>query len=266
MLARAQVTAEKLRKAMEEAVEPPPPVVPEYILKHPEIPVLQDYRVIPTDWWDHWPSVPLPNKVKSIVNVKKLRRRGQEANVDPALLEKVCDRLDHGASLGARGAGRLPAIGPNHKNFFEMGSKSIDTMVGWLKSDPPLMAGPMDFKELNNGDFRGNPLQSALKPNQGARVCVDQSWPHPKPSEKVDIFGTVPVSVNDSINKDLFKTKMISTQDVLVRLLWCSPDDLIAKIDLAEAYKHCPVRRRDWPLNAVTIADKVFCELSATFG
>ena len=86
-----------------------------------------------------------------------------EANVDPALLTKVCNRLEQGADIGARGAGRLPLIGDNHKGFYTMGAKSMDSIAGWLKSDPPLMAGPMDFAELNNGNFRGNPLQSTPK-------------------------------------------------------------------------------------------------------
>ena len=95
---------------------------------------------------------------------------------------------------------------------------------------------------------------------------MDQSWPHQRPGEKVDLHGDTPISVNSSIDVSLFPSQMIDTRDVLHRLLQCSPEDLIVKIDWADAYKHCPVRIEDLPLNAVTIGEKVFVELSCTFG
>lgn len=193
----ASALIERLLQAAEGAA---PPVIPDpepWVPKNPEIMVLDDYRSIPPSFWDNWPRVELPTKVSPIINHERFRERCLAAGVDPALVVKVADRIRDGAALGARGAGRLPARGPNLNGFYDLGPRSIDTMVSWLKASPPLMAGPLDPEELNNGLFRGNPLQSTEKPNRSARVCVDQSWPHTK-GNKID--GSVPISVNQSID------------------------------------------------------------------
>lgn len=59
---------------------------------------------------------------------------------------------------------------------------------------------------------------------------------------------------------------MIATKQVLHRLLFCDTASKMVKIDLADAYKHCPVQISDLMLNAVMVAQKVFAELSCTFG
>ena len=279
-VAAAAALMEKLQLAVETAE---PPVIPEpepWVCKNPEIMVLEDYRSIPDNFWDAWPRVPLPTSVSPIINAKRFRRRCLEAGVDQALVEKVVDRIQNGAALGARGAGRLPARGQNLSGFYEMGPRSVDTMVSWLKASPALMAGPLEPEELNNGMFRANPLQSTEKPNRSARVCVDQSWPHTK-GNPVD--GNVPISVNESIDIARYpvitvmsalslliivstQVRMISTKDVLYRLLFCDTCSRIVKIDLADAYKHCPVKISDLHLNAVMLGGKVFTELSCTFG
>ena len=163
MIAKAAALMRKLSEAMETAEEPPPPEQPTFKKKCPEIPTLECYRQIPEHYWSHWPRVEVPTVIKPIVNVASFYQRCIEAGVDRPLLDKVTDRLEHGAEIGARGAGRAPAIGKNHNGFYAMGPKSMDCIAAWLKASPPLMAGPLRFHEFNNGEFRGNPLQATPK-------------------------------------------------------------------------------------------------------
>ena len=228
----------KLQEAHEAAKPPPKIAIAPFKKRFPHLPRLMDYRDIPESYWDLWPKVEIPKKVEGYINHSVLRSRCLEAGLNPAQVHLVCDRLVNGADIGARGKGRTPLEGKNHSKFYEYGERSMDTVYKWISSKPPLICGPLTEAELNGKGVRVNPLQTALKPNGDARVCVDQSWPR---KEKKDQSrpGKVkkvpdelrPLSVNESIDIKDFPTLMISLKDVLLRLLHCLPTYLVSKID-----------------------------------
>ena len=217
----------------------------------------------PEEWWSFWPVVPLPTSISGYVDHTVFGEKCRAAGVNPALVSMVCERLENGAPIGARGAGRVACEGPNHAAFYEYGERSVDTLVRWLKADPPLICGPLTAEQVEGLTVRVNPLQTALKPNGDARVCVDQS--HPRVGNP-RIFGTEPVSVNASIDIRQYPCSMITARNVLWRLLHCGPDFRITKVDWTDAYKHCPVRLEDMGLNCTKLGSRYFLESSCTFG
>ena len=157
--------------AMREVVRPIIPPPPPFTKKFPAIQTLPDYSIpeYPQEWWDQWPSRPLPTKANSILNCEAFEAECTKAGVDCFLVEKVVTGLKEGARLGARGQGRTPARGENLRNFLELGERCMDTLATWLHEDPPFMAGPFNPDDPNGGDFRASPLQAQLKPNNCAR-------------------------------------------------------------------------------------------------
>ncbi len=74
-----------------------------------------------------------------------------------------------------------------------------------------------------------------LKPNGAGRIIVDMSHPHLK--GKLDVYGTVPLSCNASIEKKNFPAEMSSTRDIVEILLRHGPGASFCKQDWADAYK-----------------------------
>ena len=183
------------------------------------------------------------------------------------MVDVVCDRLRDGADLGARGSGTIKFVGPNHKGFYEHGERAMDTIMKWVRSSPPLICGPLTEEQMFGGDVRINPLQGALKPNGDCRVCVDQSFPRAA-STTDPYLDPAPISVNASIDTRWtnMPTFMITTTQVLERLIDCLPSFLLTKVDWADAYKHCPVCLKDIRLNCVKIGSRYFAESACTFG
>ena len=171
MRAKATYWVHRYDAALREVTRPVLPPLPPFQKKHPDITTLPDYSVseYPEEWWALWPYRELPSAAHSILDCDAFESRCLAAGVDQFLVDKVVTRLRHGARLGAKGQGRTAARGENLKNFFTLGERSIDTLVSWLRTDPPFMAGPFLPTDLRGGDFRANPLQSTLKPNNCAR-------------------------------------------------------------------------------------------------
>ena len=92
----------------------------------------------------------------------------------------------------------------------------------------PLSVLPSDFVCSPLGAFRRNRAKKV-------RVIHDLSWP---PGH----------SLNDGISKDEYKVKYISIQFAIDIIKKYGKGTLLAKLDLADAYKQIRVRKDDWPL------------------
>ena len=64
---------------------------------------------------------------------------------------------------------------------------------------------------------------------------MDLSWPHLKDP---DVFGHVPISINDGIDSELFPTSMTSINAVLELVNKAGPSGYLVKQDWSDAYKH----------------------------
>ena len=80
-----------------------------------------------------------------------------------------------------------------------------------------------------------SPMGIQLKPNGAGRIIVDMSHPHLK--GKPEVFGSIPLSCNASIEKKDYPAEMSSTRDIVEILLHHGPGVSFCKQDWADAYK-----------------------------
>ena len=108
----------------------PPPLVTfraEY-----NLPILDDYRGdFPASYWAKWGKNSFASMMpgKSWVSSEALRDLASRAEFPHTdMLERVCNRMDNGAELGARGRARLPTSHPNSKDVFQFGDRVSDSL------------------------------------------------------------------------------------------------------------------------------------------
>ena len=71
---------------------------------------------------------------------------------------------------------------------------------------------------------------------------MDLSWPH---LQNPDLNGTVPISVNSSVNKKDFPVSMVGLLDILRLIDNTWGPVFCAKLDWEDAYKHVHVHPDD---------------------
>jgi len=250
-------------KSAAQSLERPPTIVPKpFLRKCPEVPLRQDYRgTFEPDFWANWGYSPLEMQPKSWINHGNLLRLAEVLGFwDMEWVRKVCQDLKEGYDIGVRGAARLPSHGENHQSVYEYGSRVADTLCSWVRQG--LVAGPLDREELP-ANIKVSPMSCALKPNGSARVCVNMSWPH---LVAPDLEGSVPCSQNAGVDIEQYPTKMVTSRDLLMRIVSVGPSVYMAKIDWADAYKHLHIRPEDLCLQVISFGGKYFVEKALTFG
>ena len=137
----------------------------------------------------------------------------------------------HGVDIGYRGprAFRLHDNWPSaYRNWKEV-QASIQKDI-----DLGIKAGPFSQPPFTN--FVGSPMGAYKKKHSSKfRVIHDLSWP---PGG----------SVNDYIDADDYHVNYMSVDDVVEKIRVLGTSCKLAKLDLADAFKHIPVRVEDWEL------------------
>ena len=232
--------------------------------KHDEIPILDNYEgTLSEDYWSCWTkrsfesitpgkSWVCPDKLEVLANTLGLRNRGR--------LDRVLDRLRNGATLGCKGAARLPTKMPNGPSVAECGVRLADSLQDWIKDG--IAWGPLLPEEMPWRDYTVNPMQVRLKPNGKARIIINMSSPYPKEKDSQE----TPASVNSGIDKSEFPTSMSSTESFLCSLMRAGCPAQMSKLDWVSAYKHQHVHPEDLKLQVFEFWGRLFGELMLVFG
>ena len=107
-------------------------------------------------------------------------------------------------------------------------------------------------------------FQVDIKENGKARICLDLSSPHRAPGENKQPGR--PCSVNDGIDKQKYRCRCASLQDICSLVHSLGFPAVCAKSDWTSAYKHLPVRPDDLCLQVLQWGGRYFVELMLTFG
>jgi hypothetical protein len=102
--------------------------------KFPNIPRLADYKKLaPANFWAEFP-VNLVCPGKPSLKIKKLKQWVQALGVsDVNRFNRVCNYILEGASIGCRGAARLPSKSTNAASAYEFGPQVTDAIAEWVK-------------------------------------------------------------------------------------------------------------------------------------
>ena len=168
---------------------------------------------------------------KPSLNVEALER-GLASHPDKFFVSKIIYDAINGVSIGYDG----PRKFREHDNW-PSAYKYKDAVTASIEKDVSMgrKAGPFDHPPFTN--FVGSPMGAFQKKKRSDkyRIIHDLSWP---PGH----------SVNDFIPAEDFHLQYISVDTVTDHIKRCGPGTLLAKLDLADAFKHIMVRKEDWEL------------------
>ena len=156
---------------------------------------------------------------------------GLQSHPDRDFANRIVHQCSYGVDLGYTG----PRVSHIHQNWpsaythHEAVQASIDKDVSLGTKVGPFSSPPFPTQ------FVGSPMGAFSKRSGKVRVIHDLSWP---PT----------MSVNDFINIDDFHVDYMSIDDVVEQVKLLGSSCYLAKLDLADAFKHVPVRQEDWPL------------------
>ena len=245
----------------------PPKLKEKVFMAKCKIPVLESYggEKYPEEYWECWPSQRLEDaKVKTWVNHEELEELCKEVGIAVEFGQAwvVLRDLRFGADLGAVGRSRLGSQGPNGKLALEHGAKVQDTIGAFIQKE--FYVGPLTLEETEVlGPLKVHPISVRLKPDGSARVITDASYPYDASKEE---DSEEPASLNQFIDITRFPVKMDGMLEFLGQLEDEGKGALLAKEDLTDAYKHIPVRREDWRLQALAWGDRFFLDTRLMFG
>ena len=145
-----------------------------------------------------------------------------------SLLQGICEGVD----IGHQGVRKTVRSG-NWKSAIDNGSVVRD----YLAAEVALgrKAGP--FNQPLFTTYVGSPMGIVIKCSDSVKYCIihDLSWP---PGD----------SVNDHIDPDLYRCIYASFDQAVSLVKKHGMGALMAKLDLANAFKHILVQPEDWPL------------------
>ena len=156
-------------------------------------------------------------------------RQGMANHPDRDFVNKLVHDCTYGVSIGYTGP-RAPRISHNWPSAFD----HFDAVQQCIEKDIRLgvTAGPFDSPPFEN--FVGSPMGAFTKKRSTkVRVIHNLSWPP----------GS---SINDFIDIEDYRVKYMSVDDVVEQIRLLGPGCQLAKLDLADAFKHIPVTPSDW--------------------
>ena len=156
---------------------------------------------------------------------------GLEGHPDRNFVDYILNGIKNGVSIGYH-ASNIPSGSRLNWNSCNI---HFDSVLAQINRDLFLKRkiGPLSVLPRN---YVCSPL-GAFKRNRSKKVRVihDLSWP---PGH----------SVNDGISKEEFSMTYISIRFAIDLIKQYGKGTLLAKVDLADAYKQIRVRKEDWPL------------------
>ncbi len=228
----------------------------EFKLKCPEIPILENYSKDPgAGFWQAFPSMALPTKPQTKVNVLELElmvnQVNSSASFSPSQSARACkvlNSLRNGASSHQKQS--LPSCFVNNaKGTVKYGREVTDAVAYWVKNG--FVAGPFDQPPLPR--FRVNPIVAVVQDNK-VRPVLNVSSPAGE-------------SFNNNIDKmRLEKVKMSSARNFGYTIRKCNRGALMSKSDLEAAYKQIPAPLSELRLQGFCWLNKFFIELDQIFG
>jgi len=218
--------------------------------KCPELAKQWNYKKLPDNFWNQFP-VNVKEQATPNISWEKIKLLADSVgNIDRQRLDRVIDRLKHGAKIGCSGAARQPSRSNNSRDAYINGQRVTDAIAAWVKTG--YVRGPILPADVPQ-DVKINGIMTRSKPDGSVRVILNLSAP-------------AGISVNDGINNDDFPTKMSSTTSWLGVLNQAGAGCWISKTDWADAYKQFPVHREDLPLQWFEWGGRYFVELCLIFG
>ena len=171
----------------------------------------------------------LVTKVKPILNYDMLAN-GLSSHPDQTFVSRILTYCKDGVPIGYQGprSFRDCSNWPSASKFNVELAKNIANEVKLGRK-----CGPFDKPPFNN--YVASPMGAYQKHSGKVRIIQDLSWPPGK-------------SINDYISSEDYSLQYISIDDIMHRIQLYGSHALIAKLDLADAFRHINVRQEDWEL------------------
>ena len=150
-------------------------------------------------------------------------------------MSDILDFCQNGVSIGYTGP-RLYRDCHNWSSTTEFHQEIAQAIANDVKLGRKF--GP--FKHPPWNTYVASPMGAFKKHSKKVRIIQDLSWP---PGE----------SINDYISSEDYSVTYISVDDITRRIKMYGAHTLIAKLDLADAFKYILVRPQDWELLGTVI-------------
>ena len=168
--------------------------------KHKEIPILEDYSVVPPKlFWEKFPSLSweVGRNIKSQIKPQALFIHANRINYpDMASVMEIVNDIKIGCDVGCRGVNLCPSTSTNAPSAYEHGPKVTDSIADGIKKG--IMIGPMEEHQIPFDSVKVNGIMVKLKPDSSARIILNLSQ-------------GFPFSVNDEVDNNQFEVYMSST-------------------------------------------------------
>ena len=230
--------------------------------------ILEDYSGSPDlgdEYWSKWDKKDYLHRQGSMVDHEALERVATRLGYkDMGKVKYICDFLEHGASLGVEGEGRMPSMGQNNATCYQFGSRVADSLQAGINDGH--LCGPLTREEVDNiwpEGVKVSPMMVRLKPNGSARIIMDMSWPR-----KIYLGEGKACSPNEGMKnyKEFEAVEMTSDAHFRRAMYWSGWPVEVAKTDWSVAYKHVSVCNADHRFQLVEFGGRYFIETALTFG
>ena len=158
------------------------PPLKQFTPKCRNLDILEDYSgsmELGEEYWSKWDKKEYTHRQGSMVDHKALKRVAVRLGYkDMRKVDFICNFLEHGASLGVEGEGRLPSMGDNNATCYQFGSRVADSLQAGINDG--YLCGPLTRAEVDTiwpEGVKVSPMMVRLKPNGSARIIMDMSWP-----------------------------------------------------------------------------------------
>jgi len=247
----------EVQKWLEEGDDIDPPAIadqPKFQKIWERVPTLLDYRRSQgQEFWENFPTQPLPTAVYSSVNVNRLEklcreRQGLLTRHQVRRAHKACHDLRYGAESYQR-ENLPPTTVPNAESMYAFGELFTDKLATWV--DKGFVSGPFRTPPLPG--FRSNSIIAVVK--------------HGKVRPVVNLSAPEGASFNDNVKSECIeKVHMSTAQSFGYSVREAGIGAVMSKFDLKDAYKIVPARRADWRLQGFQWLGRYFVETKMTFG
>ena len=179
-------------------------------------------------------------------------REALQGHPDPVLVAYVLGGIQRGFRIGFRRSAHYSQASSNMKSAIE----NVPVVSQYIEEERRLgrLVGPIP-PHMAPSSTQLSPIGVIPKSSQPGkwRLIVDLSSPHG-------------VSVNDGIEPDLCSLEYLRLDEVTARIAKSGRGTMLAKMDVASAYRMVPVHPEDRPLLAIQWAGQLYYDTRLPFG